>query len=179
MELLIKLDGTLREALGSLPLGTGIEVRGPYGVPYVDRIRTDRAVLLAGGGSGIAPLLCFRDQHPERVAGTVFGFREAAAARLFPAEDLVIEERDGRRADAVAAERRKPGVGLAVCGPQAMLEALAKRYPGDPNVYVSLEARIGCGIGTCLGCSIATTRGMRRICRDGPLFPARELPWQA
>ncbi len=178
IELLIKLQGIVREELGGCSLGTAVEVRGPYGVPYIDRIPHDRRYLLAGGGSGVGALLHFRERCPELVADSVFGFRATDAAGLFPGEDLVIEERDGRQADTVAAARRAPGTGLIACGPEPMLAALAARYPGDPEVYVSLETRIGCGIGACLGCSIETTRGMRRVCRDGPIFPARELSWR-
>lgn len=177
IELLIKLEGIVRGALGRCPLGTTVEVRGPYGVPYIDRVPHGRRFLLAGGGSGVAPLLHFRDQHPDRCAGTVFGFRTTDTAALFPEEELVIEERDGRQADVVAVRQRPPDAGLIACGPQAMLASLAAQYHGDPDVYVSLETRIGCGIGACLGCSIETTQGMRRICRDGPIFQAMELSW--
>lgn len=177
IELLIKLEGIVREALGRCPLGTAVEVRGPYGVPYIDRVPHGRRFLLAGGGSGVAPLLHFRDQHPDLCAGAVFGFRTADTAALFPEEELVIEERDRLQAAAVAIRRRPANAGLIACGPEPMLASLAAQYHGDPDVYVSLETRIGCGIGACLGCSIETTQGMRRICRDGPIFQAMELLW--
>ena len=177
IELLIKVDGLVREELAGCPLGTRVEIRGPYGIPITDRIRGDRRYLLAGGGSGVAPLLHFRAQHPDRVAGAVFGFRPAGVERLLPGENLVIEERDGRLADADAVAMRGPQDGLIACGPEAMLASLARRYRNDPHLFVSLETRIGCGIGACLGCSIETTAGMRRVCKDGPVFAAEELPW--
>ena len=58
-----------------------------------------------------------------------------------------------------------------------MLRLLAASHWEEPDVYVSLEARVGCGIGTCLGCRVATVAGPKRICTEGPLFPLRELPW--
>ena len=177
IELLIKVEGLVREELAACELGTRIELRGPYGVPIIDRISPDRRYLLAGGGSGVAPLLHFRAQHPDLVAGAVFGFRPVGVKKLMPHEPLVIEELDGRLADEEAAAMRSPEDGLIACGPEAMLASLVRRFPNDPHLFVSLETRIGCGIGACLGCSIETTQGMRRVCKDGPIFAATELPW--
>ena len=53
-----------------------------------------------------------------------------------------------------------------------MLEALAHEFP---NGEVSLEARMGCGFGACMGCSIKTTNGPKRVCKDGPVFNASEV----
>ena len=58
------------------------------------------------------------------------------------------------------------------CGPYRMLEALAKAYP---NGCVSLEARMGCGFGACMGCSIKTVNGPKRVCKEGPIFEASEV----
>ncbi|HDC93045.1 MAG TPA: dihydroorotate dehydrogenase electron transfer subunit, partial [Candidatus Acetothermia bacterium] len=41
--------------------------------------------------------------------------------------------------------------------------------------FVSVEERMACGLGACLGCAILTSRGPRRVCADGPVFPAEEL----
>ena len=58
------------------------------------------------------------------------------------------------------------------CGPQVMLKYLALAYP---NGCVSLEARMGCGFGACMGCSIETTNGPKRVCKEGPVFEASEV----
>ena len=58
------------------------------------------------------------------------------------------------------------------CGPQVMLKYLALL---DPNGYVSLEARMGCGFGACMGCSIETINGPKRVCKEGPVFEASEV----
>jgi len=176
-ELLIKEEGLVREQLASCPPGTQIEVRGPYGTPLIEVIERDRTYVLAGGGSGVAPLLCFRAQHPDLVSGTVFGFRPAGVQALFPDDRIVAEERGDPLADSVTLSQRTEADGLIACGPEPMLASLARALPGDPDLYVSLETRLGCGIGACLGCSIETTAGMRRVCVDGPAFRAVELPW--
>ena len=58
------------------------------------------------------------------------------------------------------------------CGPQVMLKYLALY---DSNGCVSLEARMGCGFGACMGCSIKTTNGTKRVCKEGPVFEASEV----
>ena len=58
------------------------------------------------------------------------------------------------------------------CGPQVMLKYLAMH---DNNGCVSLEARMGCGFGACMGCSIQTINGPTRVCKEGPVFEASEV----
>jgi len=177
VDLFLKLDGLLRELLGSVPPGTRFELRGPYGVPYEDRISPGRKYVLVGGGSGAAPLLFLHEQCPDLVADVVLGFRHDGAARLLDRYDLVVESVDGRRAHDRLGDVWRIGLGIVACGPEPMLRAIGADFGDQPDVYVSLEARLGCGIGSCLGCSIPTTDGTRRICRDGPLFACSEIPW--
>ena len=61
------------------------------------------------------------------------------------------------------------------CGPEAMLKAVARqaRTPGQ----FSLEERMGCGFGACMGCTINTRSGLKRVCHDGPVFESEELLW--
>lgn len=177
IELFIKLDGLLRELLGSAPLGTRFELRGPYGVPYEQRVDPEKSYVLVGGGSGAAPLLFFHATHPELVDTLVLGFRHSGADILFPDLELVVEATNGKRAHDRLAELWRPELGIIACGPEPMLRAIARQYHNESDVHVSLEARLGCGIGSCLGCSVPTTCGTRRVCRDGPLFACSELPW--
>jgi len=58
------------------------------------------------------------------------------------------------------------------CGPQIMLKFLTKL---SNKGFVSLEARMGCGIGACMGCSIETTNGVKRVCKEGPVFKSSEV----
>lgn len=177
LELFVKSEGRVREKLSTAPVGTPFEVRGPYGVAYDRMISPCRAYVLVAGGSGVAPMLFFAERFPDRVAASVFGFRTSDACDLLPDVPLVIEEVTGHRAADRLRTVWKPGLGILACGPEPMLRILAEDYAGQPDLYVSLEARIGCGIGTCLGCRIETAAGPKRICVDGPLFPLEALPW--
>ena len=65
------------------------------------------------------------------------------------------------------------------CGPKPMLMAVA-RLAGAAGVpcQVSLEERMACGVGACLGCAVALTDGsMKHVCKDGPVFNAEEVVW--
>ena len=58
------------------------------------------------------------------------------------------------------------------CGPTVMLKYLTEF---DVKGEVSLEARMGCGFGACMGCSIMTRSGSKRVCKEGPVFDAAEV----
>ncbi len=58
------------------------------------------------------------------------------------------------------------------CGPLIMLKFLTKF---SQNGQVSLEERMGCGFGACMGCSIQTKNGIKRVCKEGPVFDASEV----
>ena len=60
------------------------------------------------------------------------------------------------------------------CGPNPMMNSV-KNLGFDIPVYVSLESRMGCGIGACLACSCKTKSGMQRICKEGPIFEVKEV----
>jgi dihydroorotate dehydrogenase electron transfer subunit len=64
------------------------------------------------------------------------------------------------------------------CGPIPMLKALkaamAEAFPGIGG-ELSLEERMGCGFGACVGCSVETASGFKKVCTDGPVFPADEV----
>ena len=64
---------------------------------------------------------------------------------------------------------------VCACGPMPMLKALCEK--ADRPGQFSLEARMGCGFGACMGCTIDTANGPRRVCREGPVFRREELLW--
>ena len=73
----------------------------------------------------------------------------------------------------------RPAVSLYACGPTAMLKDIAKivRYYRI-DTQASLEERMGCGIGACLGCVVKTKSGYKRVCKDGPVFNLEEILWE-
>ena len=64
------------------------------------------------------------------------------------------------------------------CGPTPMLKAVDKVMDSRIEGYMSMEERMGCGFGACMGCSCQTRSGSRRICREGPVFERSEIIWE-
>jgi dihydroorotate dehydrogenase electron transfer subunit len=62
------------------------------------------------------------------------------------------------------------------CGPNPMLKEVSSiSRKLNINCQVSLENHMPCGIGACLGCVVNTVKGYKRVCKDGPIFDAREV----
>lgn len=100
----------------------------------------------------------------------------------------VIEQFDLRKTDSPLTSKDaaritigdyRPEVGLYVCGPTAMLKKvarIARHY--RIQTQASLEERMGCGLGACLGCVVKTRAGYKRVCKDGPVFDLEEIVWE-
>jgi len=61
------------------------------------------------------------------------------------------------------------------CGPEPMMKAVYRACPASGQF--SLEERMGCGIGACMGCTCKTASGDKRVCREGPVFMKEDLLW--
>ncbi len=61
------------------------------------------------------------------------------------------------------------------CGPMPMLKALFRYYDGKKTGQLSFEERMGCGFGACVGCSISTNSGFKKVCKDGPVFSSDDV----
>ena len=62
------------------------------------------------------------------------------------------------------------------CGPLPMLKALHKT--SHASGLLSFEERMGCGFGACMGCSMETANGPKRVCKEGPVFESEEILWK-
>lgn len=167
--------------LSQLSSGDELTLFGPLGNAWE---RADGRVALVGGGLGIAPLYFTAKAFGE--VDVYLGFRgrpylveefRQVAARLHVAS----ESGEGGKKGFVTDVFSPQGYSACyACGPLDMLKAVAKkcREVGVP-LYVSLEERMACGLGACLGCTVFTVRGPKRVCRDGPVFRAEEVLWDA
>ena len=175
------------QMLCALPEGSIIDMLGPMGHGFCPA--TDE-VFLVGGGIGVAPLILAAKRF--RATQAFFGFQTvdmaygAEPAQNYGAQVSVATDdgtlgHHGYVTQLLEGElsRRKDGVmpTLLACGPTPMLAAvksLALAY--DAPAQVSLEERMACGVGACLVCACKThDDGYARVCRDGPVFDAREV----
>ena len=184
LTLAVKLAGRGTQALHELPAGAQLEVLTGLGRGF-DLARSGGAPLLLGGGSGVAPMLYLARELSKlgtRPAAAL-GFGTAAEC-CFEREfrelcsDLRVFTQDGSRGERglVTQALERGGYSFVyACGPLPMLRAVdeGSAAPGQ----FSLEARMGCGFGACMGCTVETKNGPRRVCRDGPVFGLGEVRW--
>ncbi len=168
-------------------LGNGYDIEG------LKKIAEEggNGVLLLGGGIGIPPMLELAKEL--KAAGvkvfSVMGYRDDKTFLLDEFKefsDTYVASEDGSVGtkgnvlDAV----RENGIGfdcICACGPMPMLRAI-KEFAGEKPAFISLEERMACGVGACLGCIVKTKEvdhhshvNNARICTDGPVFAASEV----
>ena len=147
-------------ALCELEHGDELDVFGPLGNGF--DLDVDRP-LLVGGGIGIAPLPYLSDALGS--PPVVLGFRSAAhaeAAALLPQAEVAVEP-------TLVTELIEPGHDVLACGPEPMLDAVARLCPG---AQLAWEAPMACGYGACYGCAVEIDGEWKRLCVEGPVLAA-------
>ncbi len=157
---LIDPVGPGTRALAELSSGERVPILGPLGRGY--RVGVERP-LLVGGGIGVAPfpyLSAILDAPP-----TILGFRSAfhaEAAALLPHAEVVVEP-------TLVTDVLPAGFDVLACGPEPMLNAVARIAPG---AQLAWEAPMACGYGACYGCVVKVNGRYERLCLEGPVLAA-------
>mgnify|MGYP001109462637 CR=1 FL=1 len=177
--------------LARRPVGHSVDVLGLLGNGF--DIRPEGRYLLVGGGIGVPPMRGCA-QYTGGRSTAILGFRskeKAALLKLFEgdcAKTLAATD-DGSLGhhgfvdelvrQELAQDRAYDGV--LACGPKPMLRSVAKAAAGfGVPCQVSMEERMGCGVGACLVCACDMADGARKhVCKDGPVFYAEEVDWDA
>ncbi|MBQ9198297.1 MAG: dihydroorotate dehydrogenase electron transfer subunit [Clostridia bacterium] len=183
LTLIYKAVGRGTERMASMRPGERLDILTGLGNGYSLEGSGDHPLLL-GGGVGVPPLyllakrLIAQGKQPQ----AVLGFNTAGEA--FYAEEF---DALGCRVTLVTADGSLGARGFVTdalpndytyyyaCGPLPMLKAVYRACKGSGQF--SLEERMGCGFGACMGCSIQTADGPRRVCKDGPVFNKEALLW--
>ena len=185
MTLIYKAVGQGTEALSQMEPGAVLEILNGLGNGYDVDACGDRPLVI-GGGVGTPPLygltkaLLRAGKQPQ----VILGFNTYEEIFLLDEfEDLdvpvTVTTADGSFGvkgfvtDAMADNDNRY---IFACGPLPMLKAVYKKS-GCPTGQYSLEERMACGFGACMGCSIQTANGPKRVCKDGPVFRKEELLW--
>ncbi|MCR5743468.1 MAG: dihydroorotate dehydrogenase electron transfer subunit [Lachnospiraceae bacterium] len=192
VRLVYRVVGYGTDEFSRLASGDSIRLVGPLGNGY--SLKNKRAFVI-GGGIGIPPML---QTAKELLAGgmakddiqIVLGYRDYCFLKEeFERYGVVtVATEDGSAGtkgnviDAIRACNLKADI-LYACGPTPMLRAL-KAYASDNDIeaYLSLEERMACGIGACLGC-VCKSKDVddhshvnnKRVCADGPVFNAQDI----
>lgn len=191
LTIVFEVRGEGTDWLARRPVGHSLDVLGLAGNGFT--MKPEGHYLLVGGGIGIPPMLGCA-QYTQGKSTAILGGRSAdkiilqncfqdECAKVLTATDdgslghhgfvdaLVRQELEGdQNYDAVLA-----------CGPRPMLRNVARVAEefGVP-CQVSMEERMGCGVGACLVCACDMADGSRKhVCKDGPVFDSREVDWDA
>ena len=193
LSLVVQVVGEGTRRLVSTPLGARLDMLTGLGNRFtLPPDKKEGVVMLIGGGVGYAPLVGLMKkirEESELIPFAVFGFNSESDVPFFHIEELreegypveycTMTGEMGDRGNAleVALEHidhlhLKPCY-FYTCGPLPMMKAVCGAFPTDGQL--SMEARMGCGYGACMGCTIRTASGPKRICREGPVFLKSEL----
>lgn len=183
LTLIYKVVGEGSEALSKLTKGK-IDTLLDLGNGY-DISKVKHTALLVGGGAGVPPLYYLAKQllKKKKQVIAILGFnnkKEIFLVNEFKklgvkviittmdgsvgVKGLVTDTLNGLKYDYVFS-----------CGPIVMMKSLFNKV-NKPGQY-SLEERMGCGFGACRGCSIKTNDGIKRVCKEGPVFKGEDIIW--
>lgn len=181
LTIIYKVVGVGTEAMSHLPVGTQLDVLTVLGNGY-DLSKAGNAPLLVGGGVGVPPMYMLARQLREigKNVRVILGFNtkdEVFYEEEFRALgcDVTVTTVDGSHGVKGFVTNALDGQQsyYYTCGPLPMIKALIQA--AGTNGEVSMEERMGCGFGACMGCTIQTTQGPKRVCKEGPVFAASEL----
>lgn len=181
LTIIYKVVGVGTEAMSHLPIGTQLDVLTVLGNGY-DLSKAGEKPLLVGGGVGVPPMYMLARQLREagKAVRVILGFNtkdEVFYEEEFRALgcDVTVTTVDGSHGVKGFVTNALDGQQsyYYTCGPLPMIKALLQA--AGTNGEVSMEERMGCGFGACMGCTIQTTNGPKRVCKEGPVFPAEIL----
>ncbi len=191
LRLVFEIRGQGTDEIANIPNGGQIDLLGPLGNGFDCPKSEDESVIVVGGGIGVPPMLETAKAYGKN-ATAIIGFRNASAVIL---EDdfknnginTILCTDDGSQgihgfvttALEQQLKEQKPSL-ICACGPSVMLKsiiALADTY--GIRCQVSLEERMGCGVGACLVCACKTIKNgeeyYAHVCKDGPVFDSHEV----
>ena len=181
LTIIYKVVGVGTEAMSHLPIGTQLDVLTVLGNGY-DLSKAGDKPLLVGGGVGVPPMYMLARQLREmgKKVRVILGFNtkdEVFYEEEFRALgcDVTVTTVDGSHGVKGFVTNALDGQQsyYYTCGPLPMIKALLQAAGTDGEV--SMEERMGCGFGACMGCTIQTNQGPKRVCKEGPVFAAEEL----
>ncbi|MBI3600613.1 MAG: dihydroorotate dehydrogenase electron transfer subunit [Nitrospinae bacterium] len=213
LEILYQVVGKGTEIMSELKEGDSVDILAPLGRGFSIPEKMERAILVAGG-IGVAPMVALAEKIRGKGQGargkiTVFiggktkndilckeDFKRIGAKVYIATEDGLMGKK-GTCVDLFRSSEfenpqsaiRNPQSVIFACGPHGMLKAVADiAKDRDMPCQVSLDKRMACGTGACLGCVVKTkqktedrrqkTEVYKCVCKDGPVFDAEEINWE-
>ncbi|MGB4269015.1 MAG: dihydroorotate dehydrogenase electron transfer subunit [Spirochaetota bacterium] len=187
MHIIIRVIGRGTEKIVAMHPGL-IDCIGPFGKGF--SVVAGKKALLVGGGVGNAPLYYLAKMLARVHTQVTYIYGARSASHIFLLDSYrelshtcIITTDDGSSgikgnpvdvAKDIVAKNEFDIV--YTCGPEIMMKRLSQELSHIP-IEASLERYFGCGVGLCSGCAVATTKGYKRACIDGPVFDAHTVLW--
>jgi len=197
LSIMYQIAGKGTEYMSGIKAGKKLNIAGPLGNGFV--YKNYKKLALIGGGIGVPPMYysakAIKEKYPDAEIKVFSGFRNKEYAILEDefktlGVEVVTATDDGSygySGNALQAFKESGFEADAIfsCGPSVMLKFVAS-YAKEMGIpcQVSMEERMGCGIGACVGCAIAikndSAKGFeyKKVCKDGPVFDGSEVLWQ-
>lgn len=202
LEVLYRVVGKGTQIMAGLIEGSQVEINGPLGNGFDTRALKKNIVLISGG-IGIAPLsllmehLCRRMDCSSAAMIMYPGFQSLSDAVGLDKMNKLCNDIHVCTDDGTLGTRgfvtqifqknmkkfSPANTSIFACGPREMLKALAKLLNKNKfDCQVSLEERMACGTGACMGCAVAVKNKndeltYKRVCADGPVFYLKDIIW--
>ncbi len=186
LALLFSVVGRGTQWLAHRKEGEMLDLLGPLGNGFSIHAKSQNLLLVAGG-MGIAPLVFLAERAIAEGRSVTLILGAETKAKLYPKDllpagvETIITTEDGSHGRKGMVTELLPDLAghadqLFACGPASMYRAMMdlKELKGK-SIQVSLEVRMGCGLGACLGCGMETKRGFKLVCKDGPVFELEDV----
>lgn len=193
--LLVRIAGDGTRKICQLAAGNNLNLVGPLGNGFDLERASGKCSIITAGGSGIASVYLLARSLKERGHDVclVYGGRTAAdlagladfQALRIPIHTATEDGSSGYKGlvtgalEQVLAGLKGESLNMYTCGPNAMMQAVCG-LASDRSIpcQISVEIKMACGFGVCLGCAVKTTNGNRLACSHGPVFEAAEFIWE-
>lgn len=194
IEILFEIRGKGTYLLSEVRKGDFLTLLGPLGKGFFLPKSKGSDLVLVAGGIGLAPLrfLAWKTAFEGFSITLLYGDKNPNF--FLPLEDLLPKDiaiysiaEEGMEKAGLVTDLLNEVIGkfkLAhyfVCGPKPMLKEVQKLFSlkNIKEAQFSLEEKMGCGYGVCLGCVVLTKDGYKRVCCDGPVFKGDEIKWES
>ncbi len=194
IDVLYEVIGKGTKSLSAMEKGDLLDIIGPLGKGF-DLFTAKNPPLIVAGGMGVAPLLSLAETLAKKKVKPYVMIGAKTASQMLCDKDfkklgcfVMVSTEDGSRGHKgyvtdimrhlLILIRCRVSV-IYACGPHPMLKAVSHiaDSSGIP-CQVSMEERMACGVGVCLGCPVKVkSGGYKMVCKDGPVFDSKEIAW--
>jgi dihydroorotate dehydrogenase electron transfer subunit len=188
LALLFNVVGRGTHWLSQRQASDNLDLLGPLGNGYSIHSGSQNLLLVAGG-IGIAPLVFLAQKATKTGCSVTLLLGAQTKSQLYPKDllpqkvKLITATEDGSAGKRGLVTDLLPDfISRAdqtfACGPLPMYQSMAtQKLLKKKPVQISLEVRMGCGLGVCYGCTVKTKNGLKQVCKDGPIFELDDVAW--